>query len=133
MAATASTANRKLEVEKTFAQADFERFAKLSGDDNPIHVDAGFSAATRFGRPVAHGMLLYSVFRGMLHELVPGAVQQSQNLKFTAPTFAGEPMRFLLQVSAADSDAVTATMSCTRMADELVTCAGESTLRIVRP
>ena len=41
------------------APGRFDRFARLSGDDNPIHVDPAFSARTRFGRTVAHGMLLY--------------------------------------------------------------------------
>ncbi len=45
---------------RVFRQADFDRFAALSGDDNPIHVDAGFAAKTHFGRTVCHGMLLYS-------------------------------------------------------------------------
>ena len=44
-----------------FTQDDFVRFARLSGDDNPIHVDAKFASTTRFGKTVAHGMLLYSV------------------------------------------------------------------------
>ncbi len=48
-------------VNRVFSQTDFDRFAALSGDDNPIHVDAEFSARTRFGRTVAHGMLLYSI------------------------------------------------------------------------
>ena len=39
-------------VRRTFAQRDFDRFAALSGDDNPIHVDAAFAARTRFGRTV---------------------------------------------------------------------------------
>ena len=48
-------------VAHTFAQADFDEFARLSGDDNPIHVDPDYSSTTRFGRTVAHGMLPFSV------------------------------------------------------------------------
>ena len=44
----------------TPTQDAFDRFAALSGDDNPIHVDPDFSARTRFGRTVSHGMLIYS-------------------------------------------------------------------------
>ena len=36
-------------LEHAFAQDDFNRFAALSGDANPIHVDAAFAARTRFG------------------------------------------------------------------------------------
>ena len=45
----------------SFTQAQFDRFAALSGDDNPIHVDPQFAARTRFGRTVAHGMFLLSL------------------------------------------------------------------------
>ena len=47
-------------LRRTFGQRDFDRFAALSGDDNPIHVDPEFAGRTRFGRTVCHGMLLYS-------------------------------------------------------------------------
>lgn len=84
---------------RIFTQADFNRFAALSGDDNPIHVDAAFAAQTRFGRPVAHGMLLYGVICGLLGRYFPAARQLEQNLTFTAPTYAGEPMAIRLEVT----------------------------------
>ncbi len=49
----------KVTVRRRLSQDDFLAFARLSGDENPIHTDALFSARTRFGRPVAHGMFLY--------------------------------------------------------------------------
>ena len=85
---------------KTFTQAEFDAFARLSGDDNPIHVDPEFSARTRFGRTVAHGMLLYSVLCGAISRHFPGAAQLSQELKFPAPTYADEPMTINLKVLA---------------------------------
>jgi acyl dehydratase len=88
---------------KTFTQAEFDAFARLSGDDNPIHVDPDFSARTRFGRTVAHGMLLYSVVCGAISRHFPGAVQLSQELKFPAPTYAGEPMTIHIQVLGQDA------------------------------
>ncbi|WP_420630089.1 MaoC family dehydratase [Candidatus Leptofilum sp.] len=81
-----------IQEERTFTQAEFGAFAKLSGDDNPIHVDPEFSARTRFGRTVAHGMFLYSVVCGVISRHFPGAVQLSQSLMFPAPTYADEPM-----------------------------------------
>jgi acyl dehydratase len=47
-------------IRRVFSQSDFDRFAALSGDDNPIHIDPEFSARSKFGRTVAHGMFLYS-------------------------------------------------------------------------
>jgi acyl dehydratase len=116
-------------VERCLTQGDFDQFAKLSGDHNPIHFDPGFSAKTRFGRTVAHGLLLSSILRGLLDELVPGGRQISQNLRFPAPTYADEPMRFTVQVEVDDGQTVTATMSSSRLQDNVVTCEGRTTMR----
>ena len=83
---------------RTFTQAEFDRFAAISGDDNPIHVDPAFAAGTRFGRTVAHGMLLYATLWGLVRRHFPDAVQETQDLMFPAPTYAGEPMRLEVEV-----------------------------------
>jgi acyl dehydratase len=86
---------------RTFDQRDFDRFAALSGDDNPIHVDPAFAARTRFGRTVCHGMLLYStICRALTDELGPGFVQQEQELMFVTPTYTGEEVAVRLEVTA---------------------------------
>jgi len=71
------------------AQDEFDRFAALSGDDNPIHVDPEFSARTRFGKTVAHGMFLYSLICGVLAKHLPNASQVGQDLMFPAPSYVG--------------------------------------------
>ncbi len=119
----------KIIVDRTLTQEEFDRFAQLSGDNNPIHVDPGFSAATRFGRTVAHGMLLNTILRGLLDQLVPGGRQLSQNLKFPAPTFADELMRFTVAIQDDDGELVTAMMSSVRLMDGLITCNGLTTIR----
>ncbi len=83
---------------RVFTLADFERFAALSRDDNPIHVDPAFAAGTRFGRPVAHGMMLYGFVRALLGRHFPGAAQRSQTLVFPAPTYAGEVVTITARV-----------------------------------
>ena len=45
-----------------FSQDDVVRFAEVSGDHNPLHLDAEFAATTPFKRPIIHGMLGVSVF-----------------------------------------------------------------------
>jgi len=120
---------KNIVLERTLTQDDFDRFAKLSGDDNPIHVNPGFSATTRFGRTVAHGVLLNSILRGLLDQLVPGGRQISQNLKFPAPTYADELMRFSAAIESEDGQTVTATMSSVRAQDDVITCEGFTTIR----
>src|SRR5487761_256319 len=55
--------------ERTFSSADFETFARLSGDRNPLHHDAGYAAQTRFGRaivPLAMAAAPFSAIAGMM-------------------------------------------------------------------
>ena len=115
-------------LEKVLTQADFDAFAELSGDDNPIHVDEAFSAKTRFGRTVSHGMLLATILRGMLDQLVPGGRQVEQKLMFPSPTFAGDAMRFAVIRRSDDGRHVVADVNCERIDDGVITCAGEARL-----
>ncbi|MFN6962364.1 MAG: MaoC family dehydratase [Pyrinomonadaceae bacterium] len=68
------------------------RFADVSGDYNPIHLDEEFAAQTRFGRRIAHGMLSGAFISAVLgYELRERKiVYLSQTLKFTAPVFVGD-------------------------------------------
>ncbi len=103
-------------ITRTFTQSDFDRFAALTGDDNPIHVDPAFAARTRFGKTVAHGMFLYSNVCAALSQFFPGAVQVEQEMMFPNPTFAGEPVTFWLTVTDTDpgSGAVNVQTTATR-------------------
>ena len=86
---------------RTFSQSDFDRFAALSGDDNPIHVDPEFAARSKFGRTVAHGMFLYSTVCSLLGTRLPdpGRSQVEQELMFPSPTFAGEEVEIRVEVT----------------------------------
>lgn len=74
----------------TPTQEDFDAFARVSGDDNPIHVDPAFSARTAFGRTVSHGMLIYSKLWGQIAGAHPGMRQVRQTMMFPNPTFVGD-------------------------------------------
>jgi len=107
-------------------------FSELSLDTNPIHLDEAYAKTTRFGRPIAHGLLVASMFSGLLgtkygpdslrrclaqpllttcprlrrtlRARVPGqgAVYVSQTLQFTAPTFVGETITARVEVTKTD-------------------------------
>ena len=90
-------------VRRRVTQADFDRFAQLSGDDNPIHVDAAFCRTTRFERTLAHGMFLFSMLLHTIRaELVPGAVEQEQDLVFPGPIYAGDELTISVEILSAD-------------------------------
>jgi len=69
-----------------------QRFADLAGDHNPLHLDAATAQAGRFGKPVAHGMLVASLFSGIIGEELPGpgAIYLSQTIEFSRPVFVGQ-------------------------------------------
>lgn len=108
-------------------QADFDAFADLSGDDNPIHVDAEFSARTRFGRTVSHGMLLYSRLWAVLRQRYPGRRHQMQALMFPNPAYAEEELELAFSQSDAD-DAGLLAITISRVADGAPVLVGQCRL-----
>src|SRR5690606_8625012 len=89
--AGASATLRGHRVKRVVTQRDFDRFAALSRDDNPIHCDPGFARGTHFGATVAHGMFLYGLICGALtRRLAVPWLPVAQTLMFPAPTFAGD-------------------------------------------
>lgn len=104
---------------RAFTQEEFNQFAALSGDDNPIHVDPEFAAQTHFGATVAHGMLLYTALTGMLDRHFPDYVQVEQEMMFSSATFIGEDVEFDLLVSEINSEAVKLTITLTRPDGEM--------------
>ncbi|KAB7619578.1 MaoC/PaaZ C-terminal domain-containing protein [Alkalilimnicola sp. S0819] len=94
------------ETRRTLSQEDFNEFARLSGDDNPIHVDPAFAAKTHFGRTVSHGMLLYSLLGAAIEEHIPGARQLTHSMMFPTGTPAGETVTLRLEVLSVEGEQV---------------------------
>ncbi|WP_417767729.1 MaoC/PaaZ C-terminal domain-containing protein [Stappia sp.] len=116
----------------TPTQADFDAFADLSGDDNPIHVDPAFSARTRFGRTVSHGMLLYSRVWALLGARHPGRRHAMQSLMFPNPAYAGEELAIRFSASAREGNAEAITIEISRTADAKVVLSGQCRLEEIR-
>ncbi len=114
----------------TFTQAQFDRFAALSGDDNPIHVDPAFAARSRFGRTVAHGMFLYAHLRRALGKLLPGVAQREGSLMFTAPTYADEPVQLRLEVVDVDASGRVWINTAVARSDGQFGCRGDAIMQI---
>lgn len=85
--------------QRVLLQADFDRFARLTGDDNPIHCDPEFAAKSHFGATVAHGMLLHGcICKALTEQIGPGVVQLEQTLIFPNPTYAGDRLQIELHL-----------------------------------
>ena len=85
---------------KTITEAEIAKFAELSGDYNPLHMDAGFAGRTSFQKPVAHGMLLASYVSNLVGMKLPGAgaLWARQEFRWPAPVFAGDTVEIRLEV-----------------------------------
>jgi acyl dehydratase len=73
----------------TFTQADVILFAQVSGDNNPIHLDAEFAATTNFKKPIIHGALASSVFSMVMGTKFPGygSIYLKQVSEYMRPMF----------------------------------------------
>ena len=65
------------------------KFAKISGDYNPLHINDEFAKKTKFKKRVCHGMLLSSFFSKLVGMYIPGlhSLYLSQTLYFENPCF----------------------------------------------
>ncbi|GAB3808428.1 MaoC family dehydratase [Spirosoma humi] len=87
-----------------FSQADVTDFARVTGDNNPLHLDADFAAQTPFKRPIIHGMLGASVFTKVLGTEFPGygSVYLGQTLEFLRPMFVDTDYEATFTVQSTD-------------------------------
>lgn len=87
-------------ISKAFNESDVERFAALSEDRNPVHLDKEFAKNSMFKERIVHGMLSASLFSGLLGEQLPGkgTIYLGQKLKFTAPVPIDEEVTATVEI-----------------------------------
>ena len=92
--------NQTDEMERKVTEGDIDDFAKLTGDDNPVHTNLDFAKKTIFKQKVAHGFLSASFISTLIATKLPGpgSIYLSQNLKFLAPVFIDDLVRVKVTV-----------------------------------
>lgn len=85
---------------KTIAEIDIYQFAGITGDFNPMHMDAEFAKKTIFGERIAHGMLTASFISTVLGMKLPGpnTIYLSQSSRFLAPVKIGDTIKVIVEV-----------------------------------
>lgn len=86
---------------KTLTDAHFLMFSAVSGDTHPSHYDVEYAKHTRFGKPLAHGLLLASLTAlgaSNARERVQGFVFVEQGCRFLKPAVVGDTIKPQLTV-----------------------------------
>jgi 3-hydroxybutyryl-CoA dehydratase len=92
---------RSAELSRTVTEADLTLFAGLTGDFNPVHVDAVAAERSFFGERIAHGMLTAGMISAVLGTRLPGpgCVYVGQTLRFTRPVRIGDTVTARVEVT----------------------------------
>ncbi len=116
----------KAEFMKSVSEVDIAKFAEVTGDNQPLHLDDAHAAKTRFKKRIAHGMLSAGFISAALGtKLAPHAtvVYLSQSMRFRAPVYPGDTVTVQLEVKTIDSEKrfVTCSTTCVNQSGETVT------------
>ena len=124
----------KFSTERLVTDELIRKFADVSGDYNPIHLDEKVAQGTRFGKRIAHGMLSGAFISAVLgYEFSERKiVYLSQTLKFTAPVFIGDTVTATATVTniREDKPIVTLETICTNQNGEILV-KGEAAVMIL--
>ncbi len=83
---------QEAQLVRRVAESDIVSFAEISGDHNPVHLDAAYAATTPFKTTIAHGMLTAAYISAIFGTTMPGpgCIYVSQTLNFRAPVRPGD-------------------------------------------
>ncbi len=85
---------------RSLTEQDLILFATVSGDVNPVHLDAEFAANSMFKQRIAHGAWSGSLISAALANILPGpgTIYLGQTLKFSRPVTLGDTVTIQLEV-----------------------------------
>ncbi len=101
-------------IEKVVTQDQIEKYARASGDFNPIHVDREFAATTQFGGTIAHGMMVAATISEMMAAAFGRDWPESGGMKirFRSPVKPGQRIRTQGSVRRVDTKDGVRRVSC---------------------
>jgi 3-hydroxybutyryl-CoA dehydratase len=115
-------------------EADIDAFAAVSGDVNPVHLDADYAARTRFGGRIAHGMLAASYLSALLGVDLPGpgAIYLSQSLRFRRPVRIGDEVAARVTIVGIDAERGRVTLETVCLVGDKSVVEGEAVVMVER-
>ncbi|HMK90385.1 MAG TPA: MaoC family dehydratase [Methylocystis sp.] len=89
-----------------FDAESLRRYADLSGDSNPLHLDDAFAASIGLSAPPVHGMKLLAFFEPMLRAWRDDLVIRELGGGFVQPVLRGEKVTLTGRVLRASPDEI---------------------------
>lgn len=119
-------------LSNTVSGANIVAFAEISGDRNPVHLDADYAAATMFKERIAHGMLSSAYISAVFGMKLPGpgAIYMSQTLKFKAPVKIGDTVVTTVKVAELMPEKRRARFECVCTVNDKPVVEGEAMLMV---
>jgi 3-hydroxybutyryl-CoA dehydratase len=113
-------------------EATIKAFAEISGDRNPVHLDADYAAKTIFKERIAHGMLAAAYISAVFGTKLPGpgAIYISQTLSFKAPVKIGDTVVTTVKVSELVAEKRRAKFACVCAVNGKPVVEGEAVLLV---
>lgn len=129
------TAGAAASVDFVISAEELDQFAALSGDYNPLHVDAEFARSKGFEGAVVHGALLVAKISQLIGMQLPGrdSVWTGLALQFRKPLYVGcqaQVEAIIEQLSPATGMVLLKLKLC---AGDTLLAKGEAEVLLVRP
>ncbi len=117
---------------KTVSESDVYTFAGITGDNNPVHINAEFAATTPFKERIVHGMFSAGLISAVLGTRLPGpgAIYIDQSLKFKAPVLIGDTVKATATVTEIDAKRRRITLKTTCTVKDKVVADGAATIMV---
>jgi acyl dehydratase len=113
---TAFEVGSSASITKTITLEDVESFAKISGDDQPVHVSPDYASNTRFGGQIAHGTILIGLISAILGNVMAGndytVIFLGQSCKWISPVKLNDTITAECVVTRVRSDKPIVNLDC---------------------
>jgi len=114
----------QFELAVSFSQDDVKKFAELTKDTNPLHIDPEFATKSIFKRIIVPGFLSGAVFSRVFGTIFPGigTIYLYQEMKFKKPVFCDEKYYARFMVTQLVKEKKRAEVFCTLKSEQGETC-----------
>ena len=124
----------RVSIIKKFDKENVQEYLKLSGDSNPIHYDEEYAKSTAFKHCIVPGILVGSLFGGLLGSSLPGkgTVHLGQTMSFKKPVFVDEEIKATIEIIniRKDKPIITFKTNCYKTNGDIA-IAGEAVVKFV--